>query len=380
MIQLTIPEMPKTNKEQPHILVVDDDDINRELLTHLLHDTYAVVNADGGQHAIELLQQQPFDLVLLDVMMPQVNGLDVLKFIREHPDLSETPVILISAMSHERDVINGLQSGANDYITKPMDMGVVLARVKTQLMIKQLMDERKQTINQLELNDRFRSQLFRIASHDLKSPLGNIRMGVHLLRNEVSDNPNANQVLDTISMTVENMQGVIKNFLDMVEIQSGKLELERAPIELHMTIMNVLMLHEYAANRKNIQLVFEDTTGCVIGDSQRLVQAVSNLVSNAIKYSPHNRTITIWTEAHGDKWRMLVKDEGPGIPEAERSRLFQEFARLSPRPTGGESSTGIGLWIVNHLMEMLDGSAGAMFPETGGSIFWVELPACMDNA
>lgn len=378
MLQLSPPQLIQSIKKQAYILVVDDDDINRELLTHLLEDTYTVINADGGQHAIDLLSKRTFDLVLLDVMMPQINGLDVLRYIREHPALEEVPVILISAMSHERDVVNGLQSGANDYITKPMDMGVVLARVKTQLMIKQLLDERKQTIQQLESNDRFRSQVFRIASHDLKSPLGNISMAVHLLRSEIEDNPNANRMLNTITMTIESMQGVITNFLDMVEIQSGKLALKHEPIELHLVIMNVLMLHEYAGERKQIKLTFGNSQGQVSGDSQRLIQSVSNLVSNAIKYSPPGTEVKVWSERHGDHWRVLVKDQGPGIPPDERSQLFQEFVRLSPRPTGGETSTGIGLWIVSHLMGIQGGTVGADFPDEGGSVFWVELPAYRD--
>jgi len=376
MLELRSPKiMPVTDKNR-RILIVDDDHINRELLSHLLLEYYQVDVAASGQEAIDKLKSEIYDLVLLDVMMPIVNGLQVLKSIRAYEELDDMPVILVSAMSDEHDIVTGLQLGANDYITKPMDIGVVLARVKTQLTIKHLLDERKKTIEELELADKIRSQLFRIASHDLKNPLGNIRMAVHLLRGEMADNPNVLQILNTISLTTDNMRDVITNFLDMVEIQSGKINVKNDAVDLRSVIMNVLSQNEYTSAQKNIELKFGETSGCVMGDAQRVVQIVTNLVSNAIKYSPHHTKIQVWTEMRGDRWRVSVADEGPGIPEEERHLLFQEFSRLSPRPTGGESSTGIGLWIVNHLVEAQDGQAGVDFPEAGGSIFWIELPAC----
>lgn len=376
MLELRSPKTMHMIDKNRRILIVDDDHINRELLSHLLREYYQVDMAAGGQEAIDRLLDEHFDLVLLDVMMPVVDGLKVLKTIRSHHELDDMPIILVSAMSDEQDIVAGLQSGANDYITKPMDIGVVLARVKTQLTIKDLLDERKKTIEDLELADKIRSQLFRIASHDLKSPLGNIRMAVHLLRSEFGENDNVMKILDTITLTADNMRDVITNFLEMVEIQSGKVTVKSESVDLHSVIMNVLTQHEYTASQKDIKLNFGDTSGCVDGDTQRVVQIVANLVSNAVKYSPYEHTVTVWTEAHNDFWRVLVADEGPGIPENERHLLFQEFSRLSTRPTGGESSTGIGLWIVNHLVEVQGGQVGVDFPDSGGSVFWVELPAC----
>ena len=330
-----------------HLLVVDDDRINRELLTHLFERDYEISTAGGGVEALKLLKDKPdIDLVMLDIMMPQMSGMEVLTEIRENPDTHELPVILISAMANTRDVVNGLRLGANDYITKPVDVSVVVARVKTQLTVKRLLDERKETIAELERAEKLRAQLFRIASHDLKTPLNNISMAEHLLRKTITPSKDTGQILDT------------------------------KPIDLTDVVYNVLTQYEISADKKNIKLEMGEVDGWVTADAARLVQVVSNLVSNAITYSPHDTKIDVYATMKEDKGYLYVKDEGPGIPEAEREQLFTEFGKLSTAPTGGESSTGLGLWIVKHLTSLQNGTVGVEFPESGGSLFWIALPEC----
>lgn len=360
-----------------HLLVVDDDRINRELLTHLFERDYNISTASSGQEALKLLKEEAdIDLVMLDIMMPQMSGMDVLSAIRENPATHDLPVILISAMANTRDVVNGLRLGANDYITKPVDVSVVIARVKTQLTVKRLLDERKETIVELEKAEKLRAQLFRIASHDLKTPLNNIRMAEHLLRKTVDPSKDTDQMLDTIKLTIQSMSGIITNFLDMVELQAGHINIKLKPIDLTDVVYNVLTQYEISASKKNIKLKMGKISGWVTADAARLVQVASNLVSNAIKYSPHDTTITVYTKTKGDYEYLYVSDEGPGIPETERLQLFTEFGKLSTRPTGGESSTGLGLWIVKHLITLQKGTVGVEFPDTGGSAFWIALPEC----
>ena len=286
------------------------------------------------------------------------------------------PVILISAMANTRDVVNGLRLGANDYITKPVDVSVVIARVKTQLTVKRLLDERKQTIIELEKAENLRAQLFRIASHDLKTPLNNISMAEHLLRKTITASKDTNQMLDTIKLTIESMSGIITNFLDMVELQAGHIDMKLKPIDLTDVAYNVLTQYEIGADKKNIKLKMGEVKGWVTADAARLVQVVSNLVSNAIKYSPKDTKIDVYAETKNGLGYLYVKDQGPGIPETEREQLFTEFGKLSSTPTGGESSTGLGLWIVKHLTTLQHGTVGVEFPEGGGATFWVALPSC----
>lgn len=365
---------PLQDHRPAHILVVDDDASNRKLLQRVLAQEYQVSVAEDGQEALDALAKGSFDVVLLDVMMPVLTGLETLERIRSTPALAELPVILLTALTDTQDVVNGLQFGASDYITKPIDLEVVLARVKTQVQFKQLTDSYKEAIAQLQAAQQMKDRLFRIASHDLKAPLANLRMAEHLLR-EYVDHPQALAILDTMRETADGMKEVVESFLDAAVFHNGSVKIEPCAVDMAYIVQELVQQYTAAAKNKLITVETGETNGTVTADPARLLQVAGNLLSNAIKYSPFETTVTIWAEQVGGQIRLNVADQGPGIPPAERARLFQEFSKLSPRPTGGESSTGLGLWISKQLIEMQHGKIGVDCPADGGSVFWIQLPA-----
>lgn len=372
---ITLPDPFIDQSDRPHILVVDDEPTTRQMLRTVLSGDYRVSCAEDGRSACEHIRSGAFDLVLLDVMMPVMNGLDVLRFIRSRSDTAELPVMLLSAMSHDDDVVTGLELGANDYITKPISMRVLLARVKTQITLKRLMDDRRQAIELLESSQQLRSRLMRIASHDLKNPLNNVRSLEFLMREKLAGTVPA-EWLDTLRSSISMMQDVISGFLDMELDRDGmpELTIDRIPVE--KVVWDVVVQYGVAALNKGIALEVEDLDGVAMADYERLKQIISNLLSNAVKFSPQDRTVHVYARTMpDDRLRIYVEDEGPGIPEDERHLLFREFSRLSTRPTAEEGSTGLGLWIAGHLATLQGGQIGADFPEEGGSAFWVELPA-----
>lgn len=356
------------------IIIVDDEPMNVSLLERLFARHYDVVTATNGKSALELLDKQAFDCLLLDIMMPGMSGLQVLEEIRANEITADLPVILVSALSDRQDVVRGLKLGANDYVTKPIEMDVLSARVATQITIKQLQDQRKLAIRELERAQELKDQLLRIASHDLKSPLANIGMIRFLLRDAVADNPTALEYVDMLDHTSEHMLAVIRDFLDTAAIQSGELDLAPEELSVEDVIYEVCEQYRLPAMRKQIELDVASSAGEVYADRMRTVQAFDNLVSNAVKYSPAGSVVTIASAPHDDTVRISVTDAGPGIPDEERARLFTQFGRLSSRPTGGESSTGLGLWIVKHLVTTQGGKVGYKSEDGGGSTFWMELP------
>jgi len=358
----------------PRILVVDDESFNRLLLQRILKGIGQVIEAENGQQTLELLAQQSFDLVLLDIMMPGITGLEVLKIIRKTPATVDLPVILISALSNNDDIVRGLQTEANDYITKPIDVDVVIARVETQLKLKNMTDTYKQSIAELEAAQQLKDRLFGIASHDLKSPLSTLLMGHGLLQEALKDRPETSRVMNIMLSTITKMNEIIEEFLDLAASQSGNISISLAPVNLDRMVAEVIAHYSITAMKKDIQLTAGEIAEMAQADQARLQQVLNNLVSNAIKFSPRESTITLWSQANGDKVRVYVADQGPGIPENEREKLFKEFSKLTPRPTGGESSTGLGLWIVKHMVMLQGGSVGVDCPPEGGSVFWVELP------
>ncbi len=359
----------------PVILAVDDEPANLLLLQRLLHTQFQVICSPTGQTALAILEQAPVDLVLLDIMMPNLNGYQVLEQIRANPHTADLPVILISALGDSQDIAQGLRLGANDYISKPIDPDVTAARVQTQLALKQLQDERKKAFAELKAAQELKDRLIRIASHDLKSPLMNGRMITEFLRRPDLTPADSAEWLTTLDDTLDSMKAVIEDFLDTAADSVGEIQIALDRVPLNGVVDDLLRLYQPHAIRKDIRLLTESMSGAVYADAARFRQALGNLVSNAIKYSPLHTRVHLWSVHEGERIIICVGDEGPGIPANERGRLFTQFGKLSTRPTDGEHSTGLGLWIVKHLVGLQGGDVGVNCPPEGGSVFWIALNA-----
>lgn len=365
----------KTDSQlKPRVLIIDDDEVNCYLLRTVFERDYQVACASDGMTGLELLANTRFDVVLLDLMIDEYDQFAVLKSIRSNAETAALPVILISSLADSADVALALAHGGNDYITKPLDLMTTRARVDMQIKLKRMNDEHKDTIKHLEGLHGIVEQVFRIVSHDLKGIFSDINMAQFMLRDMVNDNPAAHGNLDTITTSVDRMQGIVNDFLSTSVTRNGKIEAQIAPVIVEDCLWRVLEQHNAAAARKGIRLDMNEVAGAVLADEARLAQVISNLVSNAIKYAPAGSRVLLETRQTEHGTRIQVIDDGPGVPVAEREHLFEPFAQLSPRPTGGENSTGLGLWIVKHLTHIQNGRCGAAFPESGGSTFWVEFP------
>jgi two-component system sensor histidine kinase/response regulator len=357
----------------PRILIVDDEIPNCQLLARIFQQQAHLKQAYSGREALAALENETFDLILLDIMMSGMTGLEVLRIIRANPKMADLPVILVSALTDNDSVVQGLQIGANDYILKPIDIDIVRARVNTHLRLKMIMDMDRRVISELEAVQQMKDRLFKIASHDLKSPLANIKMVESLLREHVHDEQGI-ELLDLMRLTVGNMKNVIEEFLDTAAYQNGNMEFHFDYVDVEQVVTEVAEQYNVAAQEKNIALEVGELKGIIYVDQKRLAQVLANLVSNALKYSPHNTCVRMWSEVRDDRVRINIADQGPGIPVNERGRLFKEFSKLSTRPTAGESSTGLGLWIVKHIVTQQNGHVDVDCPPDGGSIFWVEFP------
>ncbi|HVU10130.1 MAG TPA: response regulator [Phototrophicaceae bacterium] len=362
----------------PRVLIVDDEAANVTILDRLFRSEYRTATASNGQIALDLLERESFDLVLLDIMMPIVSGLEVLRHIRENPRTTDLPVILISARLDENDIVEGLTIGASDYVTKPFRFAELRARARTQITLKRLQDERKHTIDQLSAAHELKDRIFRIASHDLKNPISNLHIINYLVRKHVGEDAQMLDLLNSAEANLDTMQAVINEFLDVAALQNGKIDLRPENVSVETVVNDLLKQYHLTALKKNIEIEAH-VSGMIRGDAGRYAQALGNLISNALKYSPKDTSIAISTEVRGEYLRICVADHGPGIPADERNQLFTQFGKLSTRPTDGESSTGLGLWIVKHLTTLQGGEVGVEMPTGGGSIFWIEMPAVVSQ-
>ncbi|WP_162909602.1 ATP-binding protein [Aggregatilinea lenta] len=216
-----------------------------------------------------------------------------------------------------------------------------------------------------------------IAAHDLRSPLGVIQMALNFLM-DFHDSLSVSErdtILQDAEAQVLSMLNMIDELLDITQIEAGEMELVKGTIDLADFLVEAVADHNRMAASKGSYVVLDDLpTGTIEGDPFRLRQVIDNLLSNAVKFSPPGATVRVWAEPQPDAWRINVQDEGPGVSEEDRKRLFQNFARLSARPTGGERSTGLGLAITRRLVEQHNGTIDVESLSGGGAIFWFTLP------
>lgn len=350
-----------------HVLIVDDAPGVKDVLgIKLEREGYVVAFADTAAEATQALEHHEFDLILLDVRLPDGNGLDLLKQMRQRRSLLDTPIIMISGMDQSDDVVGALRDGANDYVIKPFDLAVVVARIRTQVALKRLK----------EAHDHF----LRITSHDLKKPL---LVMLDVARQLQAEYPAGATVTDDMRAALhfltdsgEFMQVIISDLLDLGALRDQKLRLTKRPTDFGAVVRLAVARNEPYANSKGseLRMDFARDLPNIPADDGRVMQVLENLIGNAIKYSPPGSTTAVRTTRDGDWILCEVIDTGPGIPDKEKELLFKEYARLSNAPTGGEMSTGLGLSICRELVLLHGGDIGARNNPDRGATFWFRLP------
>ena len=356
-----------TQDKQYTLLIVDDNEMNRQLMAlQFKRAGYNIVLAESGYEALELIETTSFDLVLLDIVMPGMTGLEVLEKIRKQYTLISLPVIMVTADDLEQSVVTSLQLGANDYLTKPLNIPVAMARIKTQLTLKDL----------ATLKDEF----VRFASHDLKKPL----IVMMDIASELNDTCKPGEVvpddfpelLDLMTRTGDTMQKVIAGFLNSESPTTASPEPNIKPIALNDVVDKSLQANESYARKKGVKLKKDlaDNLPVIEADEFRLSQVLDNLIGNAMKFSPRETTTTVRT--HADEFYVYAEvcDGGPGLTEADMKKLFTRYAKLSNRPTGGETSSGIGLSMSKQFVELHEGTIGVKNNPDHGATFWFSIP------
>jgi two-component system sensor histidine kinase/response regulator len=349
------------------ILVVDDNEMNRDMLSRRLTKMGHTVDiAIDGRQALDILEIKKFDLVLLDVMMPEISGLEVLEKVRKKHTIADLPIIMVTAKDQSEDIVEALKLGANDYVTKPVDFPVANARIQTQLKLKRL----------AELKDEFLA----IASHDLKNPLTGIlgysTLLIMVLEKDMPLSDSYKGSIYRIEHLAKVMQRIIVDFLDFQAMDDGQLNLVREPVQLNDIANMVQISNIDYAKRKGIELKLELGAELpkINADGARIQQVMENFVSNAIKFSDEGSIVVIRTRLENKEMVVEVSDTGPGLTEEDMQKLFVKYARLSNKPTGGEKSSGLGLAICKKIIELHGGKIGARNNPDEGSTFWISIP------
>jgi two-component system, sensor histidine kinase and response regulator len=353
------------------LLVVDDNEINIRSLRSMLEKLgFEILPAAGGDQALECLASRSPDLILLKLHMHGMDGLELCKRIQENPAWAEIPIIFFSPTSDKSLLVRALEGGGADYLAQPFDKAELLSRIRTHLMLKTARDHLKQLATEKE-------ELLGMISHYLQNNLAGMNMSARLLLDRTHDNgdPKLRLMAENIWTSSNQMRVFIKALLANAAADRGfKINLES--IDFSAAVVRSLRQHEDAARVKDIAVsnapLHEGALICA--DPAALDQVLDNLISNAIKFSPPNKRISITMQQNRAHVECLIQDEGPGFTEADRARMFHRYARLSARPTGGEPSTGLGLSIAKKLVQAMSGELICQSSPGQGATFILSLP------
>ena len=354
------------------VLVVDDITKNLQVVGTILRNAgYEVMPTTSGPQALERVRAQLPDLILLDLMMPEMDGLEVCRRLKADAATRQIPVIFLTASNEMEHLVSGFEVGAVDYVTKPFNPPELLARVQTHVELRQARERLR------EMNEE-KNEFMGIAAHDLRNPLSAIQGYAEMVVEDAQ--ALAHRELEgngeRIRETAKRMAEMVQNLLDANRIERGELQLNLAPTELGPAVNQVIETQRPHATVKQqtIHLQTETIPVVVMVDPGVAVQVMENLVSNAVKYSPPGKDIFVRLKRQAQGVRVEVRDEGPGLSAEDQKKLFGKFARLSAKPTGGEHSTGLGLSIVKKMVEAMNGRVWCESEPGVGATFIVEFP------
>ncbi|MDM9385568.1 ATP-binding protein [Chlorogloeopsis sp. ULAP01] len=356
----------------PRILIVDDNADMRDYLMRILSEYVEVEAVADGAVALAIVTERVPDLVLSDVMMPQMDGFGLLKALRADARTKEIPIILLSARAGEESVIEGLQAGADDYLIKPFSAQELITRVNTHLQMGQL---RSEALHQERTTSRMKDKLLAEVSHELNAPLVAILGWTRLLRSSTPNPTMLMKALETIERNATVQAKLIRDLLDISRITAGKTNLDLQCVALESIVGHAIATVRQSLETKEICLecICEPLSITVQGDPERLQQIVLNLLTNAIKFTPQGGRIEVRLHILQNQAQIVVSDNGKGISAEFLPHVFDIFCQSESSHSKG--GLGLGLAIAHHLVELHGGTIIAESPGVGGgATFTVNLP------
>jgi len=368
------------------ILIVDDSRQNIFVLrTALERQGYLISSAESGQEALKILAHEIPDLILLDVMMPEISGFELCRKLKSQAETEKIPVVFLTARTEQEDILEGFKAGGVDYITKPFRVQELLARVNTHLSLRRAQEQISQQALQfekqalkLEVLNQEKDELLAIVSHDLRSPLNAISGAAHILEENATQiqAEEISQYAQMVDRNAQRMRAIISNLLDIHRLENGKIRAHPHWFSVQELLEQIWSDALPLAKEKNLDLVLKTDPDLptICTDPLLLREILDNLVSNALKFSPPMKQITLHADYLEPKIRLQVEDQGPGFSKEDQAHMYEKFAHLSARPTSGEHSTGLGLSIALRLSQLLQAQLEYVPQEGPSSTFNLWLP------
>ncbi len=368
----------------PHpvtVLVVDDNEANRALAQHTLEDEgYQVLIAKGGAEAVAAFEQHTPDCILLDVRMPEVDGFTVCARIRALPKGAETPVIFLTALRDVDTFDKALRAGGDDFLTKPVRPSELVVRIQSALKLRDLRSELRE---HYELLRQQRDALLRVqlqkerlmafVVHDLKNPVSAMDLHAQSLLRDTSLAPAALHSATRIRSEARHLTRMIVNLLDISKADEGSLTSKPTQLELAALINEVVLDLELNAKSRSVALSISIDLFTVALDADLMRRTFTNLIENAIRHAPQRSTVSIHAQVRNGEFNFSVADEGRGVPEDMRSRIFDPFVQVEHTDVANRTGRGLGL---TFCLRAVEAHGGKIWVEDAkpGARFVLRIP------
>ena len=360
-----------------NILVVDDAPANLHLLSGMLKEKgYKARPVPSGRLALRAARSEPPDLILLDINMPEMDGYEVCRRLKQDHRLKEIPVIFISALSETLDKVKAFTVGGVDYVTKPLRFEEVEARIDTHLQLRQMQKELQQNYDRLRELETLRDNLTHMIVHDMRSPLMALASSLQLLEMDLQGKvPDEN--MDDIENARASSTVLIRMVSDLLDV--SRLEARQMPLKLEQGDLKSIADQAVTAVKgltpgRQVELSGSEEL-LVLCDREVMRRVLENLIGNGLKHTPKGVKLRIHLQQIQEGVRVEVSDSGPGIPAEYQQKIFEKFGQVEPCKESKYHSTGLGLAFCKLAVEAHGGHIGVESEEGQGSTFWVTLPS-----
>lgn len=364
------------------ILIVDDVPTNVMLVQAILKkEGYTLLTCDSGTKALKIANEKHPNLILLDIMMPEMDGYEVLQHLKSNPDTTDIPVIIMSALSDMQSIVKGYQLGATEYVTKPFQREELVKRVAHRFELYSIKRIKAELENTIESRD----TLYSVIAHDLRSPLGSLKMMNNAIlmmvdKNKVGDE--IYQMLHMMNKTSEEIFLLLDNLLKWAKNRLNKQQVYKQETDINGIIDSTAEMYVPIAAQKGVRIIQKELNKELLGfvDIDMIKTIIRNLISNAMKFSDDGDTITLTSKTDGDFVIISIKDTGKGIKKEDQAKLLKQDFHFTTYGTNNEKGSGLGLMLCKDFVGQHEGELWLESDEGKGTTFFFSLKALNQEA
>ncbi|WP_422858851.1 hybrid sensor histidine kinase/response regulator [Flagellimonas sp. S174] len=371
--------MDSENPKKPYILAVDDEQLNLELLRFILErNQYEFVGTSDDDYFFELLKERKPDLILLDVIMPRIEGFELCEKIKEFREYRNIPIIFLTGKVNVKDKVKGFEVGGVDYVTKPFNEQELIARIRTHIELMRARKKIEEQAQNLQQSNELKDRMFSIIGHDLRSPLSAAKLKMDFIMRGIID-PKGDAFLDEtvfgLLKTMDEALNLLQNLLGWAKSESDQIQMIPEKLDVHDLVEQTLRLLKLGSEHKKIELSNNVPEGTfAFADNNMIKTVLRNLLSNAIKFTPVEGAIRINSRLENDSVVLEVQDNGNGISKEDIQKILNPNEHFSKLGTEKEPGTGLGLVLCQSFVHKNGGDLKIKSDVGKGSTFYFDIP------